>query len=485
MNIRSILDHFSRVSTHWRIQGLSGDGSHAIFLTPIDVDYPSLPPYQLLCILEKDDSYIESLFRASEGPNSNLTSPEIEQIVKDIVTRLDSWNGSQNLRALLEDAAIGSRIHLSRTKHAGDPDIWMAPNIEVERRYLPLGRLRQVWSALSLTFPPILDFQDLQSVVRLHDSVSIVVLPNGETAIFKGAIMIVARMYHELRELLRMAPHPNIISRPKYLVTRRIRDRMEPVVCGFILEYHAGGNLQDIILKSSPEEPISMDVKIKWIRQLISVMRHIHGPAKTFYSDLRPENLVLTSGGDIVLVDFEQFGSPPTWLPPVLWNESDMSDDTDWAKSPVNPVCMPASIFYSNPPAGYFEAFANATDAQRQAIENYTLAKVIWCIFEEETNHVTMFDLDKEESLTQRNYGTAMPQKSVFPHFRKTPMRMRYWIWLCTCSSPEWRSRQCTCPLPAIDVCGRTGAKLQPTGAGNIGIEDTHRYFEASLMGGM
>lgn len=108
-------------------------------------------------------------------------------------------------------------------------------NIELERRYLTLGRLKHLWRPLSMEIPQTLRMEELRSVRRLHDSVYIVVLPNGTRAVFKGAVRVVARMYHELRELLRIPGHPNLISKPMFIVTRQLRNRTEPVICGLIL----------------------------------------------------------------------------------------------------------------------------------------------------------------------------------------------------------------------------------------------------------
>jgi hypothetical protein len=58
---------------------------------------------------------------------------------------------------------------------------------------------------------------------------------------------------------------------------------------------------------------------------------------------------------------------------------------------------MPKGIFYSNPPHGYLKPFVAASDMERQAFEAYSMAKVFWSIFEEQTKEHSLMDLSKEE----------------------------------------------------------------------------------------
>jgi hypothetical protein len=90
-------------------------------------------------------------------------------------------------------------------------------------------------------------------------------------------------------------------------------------------------------------------------------------------------------------------------------------------------------------PWDYYKAFSGATGEQRQTFENYALAKVIWCIFEEETNQVSCFSINDANAHMLRDDGREL-HETVFAKFLKTPPRMRYWICACTRSSKEWLS---------------------------------------------
>ncbi|KAJ3496710.1 hypothetical protein NLG97_g2461 [Lecanicillium saksenae] len=485
MNLSKALRSGSSLSDFWRIEGFSADFYNAFYVTPLAGRRGAqLPPYHLLCILENDEEDRAALIAAA-FPSASEKVPAraaIEKLAEDVAARLQDWVGDQDVLSLLDSLTIGSRFHLESKRVLNGPGVWLCPNLELEQRYLTLPRLQQLWSGLSFDFPPTLRFEDLRAVSRLHDSVSTVLLPDGKQAIFKGPVRIIARMYHELRELLRLPSHPNIVSRPRYIVTRKARNKSENVVCGFILPYYSGGSLLDR-LKYSQKVGLTgpnLRTKMKWIFQLTSALRHIHCSENGFYSDLRLDNIVLTEQDDIVLIDWEQCGSARRWLHPAAWPERGTSgSETNWATSPINPIHMPGGIFYSSPPLGYFKRFAGATDLERQMMENYSLAKVMWCIFEEQVNEQTISDLVGES-------GAATPVSlwkggSIFPHFQKTPRRMRYWIWLCTRTSLEWGEASCRCSGEESHLCGMTGARSQQAQQAGPTLEETWMYLESTF----
>ncbi|KAI5457329.1 hypothetical protein BGZ63DRAFT_428045 [Mariannaea sp. PMI_226] len=456
----------------WDIEGIADDGSNGLLLVPQSGNKRTYPPYHLICVIDNDPSS-QALWKLSTSCGQSGQRQEYQNVLDSITARLDAWSSSKKQRPLLRCITIGSRIHIPHMPTENENDaIWIAPNIALKERYLTIDRLMQLWSPLSLNFPPSLDFEELQTVKRLHDTVSIVLLPSGEKAIFKGVVAVASRMYHELRELLRIPCHPNVMAKPTFLATRTAGSSQDPI-CGFILDYHPGGTLLDKILRSSEQNPITLKDKMKWIWQIIIALEHIHR-AGSFYPELRPENIVFSKNGDIVLVDFEQFGSPSRWTHPLVGKAVDLENNLGWENSPINPVCMPNSIFYSNPPAGYLESFSNASELLRQTFENYSLAKVMWCIFEEQTNMTTRLDGGD----TQLGSNNA---SFLFPQFSKTPDRIRYWIWLCTRSSPEWGGMACKCHLKQPDVCELVRAGLQTSGLAHLSIKDSQDYFETAM----
>jgi hypothetical protein len=476
MDLSQVLSFGSRHSRHWRIEGFSADYYNALYVTFL-ADNPGSqhPPYHLLCVLKDDDEALDTLFAASypETGETTVHQQTIESLAGSIASRLEAWSRRRNLSSILETLTLGSRFHLESDTTGEDAGVWLCPNTELERRYLSLSRLQQLWEPLSLEMPPTLRMEELRAVRRLHDSVSVVLLPDGTQAVFKGAVRVVARLYHELRELLRLPSHPNLISRPWFIVTRQVPNRHEAIVCGFMLQYHTGGSLLNRLKDCAAlgeKSQLSMHTKVKWIFQLTSALKHIHTCQGGFYSDLRLDNMVITEKEDTVLVDLEQCGSARRWLHPNAWPSSSDEESKAWDESPINPAHMPKGIFYSNPQSGYFKQFAHATDLERQMMENYSLAKVMWCIFEEQTNSKVYLDVD------------GLPgTHCVFPKFDKTPWRMRYWIWLCTRVSAEWGDAACTCRAEEAPVCGMTGARMQQGREVGPGLLEAWKYLQATF----
>lgn len=485
MDINKILQLSSnKHSLYWRLEGFSTDVHNSIYVAPVLTAEQTAPPLLLLAFLHQQSHLLKTLQVASDYTNSSITVQEVEAIAQELISRLDAWTEGVDLSKLLKSITIGASFHFEESRFRGRQGVWLAHNHELEKRYLTVPRLESLWKDLSLEIPPIIELDDLQTIARLHDTISLVSLPNGKNAIFKGAIRIVARFYHELRELLRMPPHPNIAERPWYLVTRQLPGREAPVLCGFILKYYPGGSLLDVLSHSSIKRSLPWDTKIKWIRQILDVFRHIHAQPDGFYSDARLDNIVLDKQENIIFIDFEQYGSSHDWWHPSLWSWKknmiqNTQGDESWKKSAVNPANMPKGMYYSNPKLGYLKCFVNATQRQREGWEAYTIAKLIWCIFEEETNQITLHNLDTEESQLCRDDGTPLAD-TIFPRFRMTPLRMRYWIWLCTKDSSEWGHLQCKCGSLTPDLfCPSEGVSPANTLAS---ILDTYLYFEAGLL---
>jgi len=125
-------------------------------------------------------------------------------------------------------------------------------------------------------------------------------------------------LYHEIRQLLCMPPHPNIIGPPVALVYAHEPDTPEwisdskeelPIV-GFLMRPIDGKTLREFLGSSEGPYPTA-----KWCRQLTDALVHIldHGNGLDrpgYYSDLKPNNIMITSQGeDVVLIDFESGGN--------------------------------------------------------------------------------------------------------------------------------------------------------------------------------
>lgn len=64
---------------------------------------------------------------------------------------------------------------------------------------------------------------------------------------------------------------------------------------GFLLRYFAAGSLRDILPARQRAGTLPAHVKLRWCRQVVAALVHIQKASGTFYSDLRPDNVLLAS----------------------------------------------------------------------------------------------------------------------------------------------------------------------------------------------
>ncbi|KAF8243309.1 hypothetical protein K440DRAFT_637634 [Wilcoxina mikolae CBS 423.85] len=273
-------------------------------------------------------------------------------------------------------------------------------------------------------------------------------------------------LYHELRQLLCMPPHPNILPAPVAFVYSdggyvqgmdTAGDIYNPQprvpICGFLLHYLTGRTLQTEItacdwpshLEESckcSQSNLRQKLTAKWCRQLASALLHIswhgNGPHRPgFYSDLKPNNIIITDAEkDVVLIDFEQGGNwesmsapevPRYWetttpfqycnecynrgLPTSQHPKLDEDDDVFqpllgpqpepwppydahfnvctvvWDQSPTNPLTrhnVPQKR-YTNPPYGYLPFWSEVKQKAKVAAMVYSLGQVFKCLLEDAT----------------------------------------------------------------------------------------------------
>ncbi|KAK3366652.1 hypothetical protein B0T24DRAFT_596566 [Lasiosphaeria ovina] len=94
-------------------------------------------------------------------------------------------------------------------------------------------------------------------------------------------------------------------------------------------------------------------------------------------------------------------------------------------------------------------------------------------------------DLSTDELETTKDDGRAI-RDVIFPNFRQTPPRLRYWIWLCPKQSPEWAAQDLYgVGIRAGTYCQRiatlvAGMALPEEAAS---IQTTTIYFQCAVLG--
>jgi hypothetical protein len=375
-----------------------------------------------------------------------------------IVRALQIWiteSGPDTYSTLSDALPFGSRIifealHFDIHKTR----ISVVPTYYVERQLLGVAKLDESLGLAPDRVPTAVDIMSLSIVQELQDSVCLVRKrggnPNNEPGtlwIFKALTSSTKYLFVELRNLLLMEPHPNVISRPEYLVTKRCLFGGKTAVVGFLLPFHKHGSVRDILPLMRIHSHLKLEQQLKWATQLTSAVEHIRARGRMFYPDLRLDNILFSASHDIVMVDFEQrgvwceFAAPEVnaveYVRILASDELDEANQTIPEESRTHFAAMLNRLLpgwealqacenYSTArPHGYSNyniPWLALDEAEQEAAMVYMLGRVLWCIFE----------------------GQSAPQKAAvwqsyryepdieFPAFRLTPTGLRDLIDRCT-----------------------------------------------------
>lgn len=424
-------------NSRWRIDGCTAYGTQ-YYAVPtffntcplrIDVFVPELTslPEHLRGALD-----VDPVFHTRDGDRIATLG-----ITRHILRILDHWTSTlHEPHKIFDNAPFGSRIVFANLPtNIEDARITIAPAHYVERHLLPLSDLRRSWDDVP-EFPPTVDIQLVKFVSQLHDSVCLVEI-EGRVWILKALANYTKYLYHELRHLLLIPPHPNVVSKPCHLITKACSFGGKTAVVGFTLEFHEHGSLRDLVPYLRLHSRINTQTAVNWSVQLASALCHLRETTGTFYSDLRLDNIVLSGDGRAVMVDFEQRGVWCEFAAPEV-NAFDfihiVAADTEIEASIQQRYAKLLDEYlpgwadldegeeYIWPSSGYNVAWKCLTPTEQEACEVYMLGRVLWCIFE----------------------GHSAPQRAAvwisyrwepvieFPDYAQTPPPIRDLIDRCT-----------------------------------------------------
>ena len=368
-----------------------------------------------------------------------------------------------------QELPFASKIYFANI----DPDIsktrvHLTPVHNVERQTLSIQALQKRWKAEvgANDWPSTIELNNLRLKKQLHDSVSVVNIvgdSNDDTKsfIFKSATDGFAHLYHELKFLLTIRPHRNIMPRPVAVVVKQSRFGGKRGVVGFLLPFFPHGSIRDEIPRRIQDGTLTLAEKLRWSRQIASALNHVLEKGHTFYSDLRPDNILLCPRAtvtanvsadnlttatdemfDIVLCDFEQRGNWHEWCAPeVLYGQyiqnlkshpsannnhhawRDLIEAYDKPKPNLSTptASVDPTVVNKNQPW-----FRLSLQSAEKAIV-YSFGLLLYCIFEGLHNCRT-------------SIANAYPNESTleFPRFQHTPHALRLLILDCTVDAPEW-----------------------------------------------
>lgn len=486
-------------SLDWRLDGGDIDGTRffavptfAIGTPPLRVDVYIPPP-------EQHSNHVRHVLKPEMAMYTTDKQSALDlPISKHLRQALDYWSSSlPAFKTLYLSLPFGSQIvveELSIDPIATAATIHLVPNYAVEQAMASLDDLRQIWRR-DIQWPATIDTTSLSFRSQIHEAITLVTIPSSADAtreyVFKSLLRDQKYLYNELKMLLTLPPHPNIISRPVHIVTHKCRFGGKRGVAGFILEYYPLGSLAAYL--SSPST--SLSDRFRWARQITSALAHVN-QAGAFYPDLKPDNIVLRQaiiseeeGGcgchtdDAVLLDLEQRGGWFSWSPPeVAYAEyleilAARAPDDAAARAAefatalrgyyAQPDCAPQPVrgkgdeekkkrYADHSPPSSAEngfsapwlALARLRDGGAgrggggtlatllERAQSFMLGKLLWCVFEGRSvvrcgvDHELLRDPDPEHAGAR-----------AFPEFAETPDAVRGLIRACTAGAAEWEGK--------------------------------------------
>jgi hypothetical protein len=452
LNPKNRIDSLRRSST-WRIDGATVCGTH-FFVVPTSL-LPDLAPLRLDLYVPDQNSHpvhLRDVLESSiSAPLRDLRRISRLGISRHLCQALDA-HCRRNPDFLEEYSRLpfATRLVFERIESdAAQMELVVIPWHEVESQAKSVSQLQALWE-LDIspeTWPEAICLSRLQLVRQIHDSVSVVKIASASDVLFafKSTVENLEFVYHELKFLLTIPPHAHIMPPPPFIVTKRsLSDEKEGVV-GFLLPYYPSGSIRDTLVRTSLNDSISMVSRLRWCYQITSALAHVYEKGGTFYSDLRPDNVLLASTTSlecdvldrVILCDFEQRGNWYEWCAPEILHHMYAENIRSTATSQKIVLLdrwqrvVESYAQGKQPPMNAIEAknrawFSLSRQSQEKAMV-YSLGLFMYCLFEGVSNvRVSIANSFRRDPHVE------------FPTFQHTPLPLQSLIRQCTVDSSEW-----------------------------------------------
>ncbi|KAK4067526.1 hypothetical protein Trihar35433_6086 [Trichoderma harzianum] len=422
----------------WRIDGCTAFGTQ-FYAVPLFME--SIPPFRIDVFIPEPATLSRELRSVLDMDVAFYTrdASRISQlgVTQHVLRLLQYWTSTlDDPPQIYQNIPFGSRIVFNNLpRDVSQVQVCIAPTYYLERQMLSVASFESFWGS-HLDLPPTVDIHDVVYLSQLHDSVCLIEY-EGKTWIFKALTSYTKYLYHELRQLLSIKAHPNIVARPVHLITKKCSFGSKTAVLGFTLEFHVHGSLRDLIPYLQVHNQVSLADKAKWSVQLASALVHLRETSSIFYPDLRLDNIVLSESGDVVMVDFEQrgvwceFAAPEVnaieYVRLLAVDDEIPSHIVDKYAAMLTDMLpgweeMGQGEDYVWPSKGYNVPWACLTPKEQEACEVYMLGRVLWCIFESNSapQRAAVWLSYRWEPLVE------------FPGYTRTPPAMQDLIDRCT-----------------------------------------------------
>lgn len=456
----------------WRIDGCDGQGTR-FFAIPIFL-LPDLAPLRIDVFIPdqtKHDPQVRHILECDYAfclRDKRVARLGVSQYILRVLERwTERWTErSANFHAYFHGLPFGSRVLIDKISTSiEESQIQVLPNTGFCDELLSVETLKDMWNIPSKDWPTAFSLHELSFVRQLHDTITIIRIPQlhpSQEFVFKSNTKSIKHMYHEVKMLLTMAPHPHVMPPPLCLVTTRDTESRLDKVCGFVLQYYPRGSLGDVLSAKGSQNSLILQDQVRWALQITRTLIAINNSTARFFSELKPDNLLLSANGnadDIVFIDFEQHNCWHSFSPPEVYYLQFAMRLSKSKKIPENkrveyarlvhdfiPPTTKGSPLYANPATGYSIIWNTLTTSEQESAEVFLLGKAIWCIYEGAKD-------TRNSVFTAYRYDSGLE----FPDFRKTPLKIRTLIKQCTAGCPSWH-------VNGINDIIRLGSKIYPRG---------------------
>ncbi|KAK5449279.1 hypothetical protein LTS15_008821 [Exophiala xenobiotica] len=485
----------------WRIDGATAYGTQ-FFIVPVGPHWDSVPRRVDLFIPSQEQhphavrNTLQSHFSVSMTDSRQIANLGISHHLCRALEQ--HCRRDPGFSARFKNLPFGSKLSFDKVAiDTSQMELLIHPAYDLERRLKSLTTLRKeiCQATANDAWPNSIDISQLRLESRLHDSTTLVTMKDNESSlqqplVFKSCTDDPQFLYHEVKMLLTCPPHGNVLSAPLFLVTNKSSFGGKRGVCGFIVPYFPIGSMRDILPLRRKKGILSFQQQIKWSRQIASALEHIYRTRQTFYSDLRPDNVLLKhcpsdpSAEDATLIDFEQRGNWYEWCPPEILYRMYLDKlqpyftsmlpqhRQRWEDYTRKYLFVPTTLAHASH-GGNAPWFSLSLAAQEKA-SVYCLGLLLYCIFEGVSNvRVSLSNAFRDE-----------PDIS-FPRFKRTPPDIQRCIKKYTIGAPGWT------PGHDEDIVRRAEklyprSELEETEAPEILVEQifnaTTRYWNRELQ---
>ena len=446
----------------WEIDGAEADGQ---LFWAIPSFARGRPPRRIDVYYQELDANSPSLEAVLETKKLPLVSHNARGslgVGKHLLRALEHWSSKiSDFESKYMSLPYGSQIAINDIKRdVRSMSITLVPDYDLERQWLPVERLEQLWDVQKESMPESIDIDELCFKRQLRDSISLVGVRRQETpedVIFKSHTLDSKIMYGELQNLLALPDHPNLSLKPLYLVTKRVRFGGKRGVCGFIVKLYPLGSLEDVMRHHSIHgRDLPISTRLRWAREIATGVIAVRDSPLRYYSDLKLDNILIDAASDqlndeagrVVLIDFEQ-ATP--WMhrapPEVYWVdhiERLAAGSFDAAIQEENAQLL-RSLIPTWKPKDRHQKYGASSPSNNPAWDHlnarekdsavvFMLGKLIWSILEGA--------VEITEPVTISSFHWENAHLPGFPTFNNTPSALRGFIKRCTSGAPEWSGRR-------------------------------------------